>query len=73
MTILPHDFGRLEYNVDLQQRLVWHALGFFSIADDGNLILRGDSCDDDAQREFLKRGAQIAVADYPEHVRHVWA
>ncbi len=72
MSTLPHEFKPLEYNVDLEHGLVWHVLGFFSIGEDGNPILRGDSCFNEGERECLKHGAQIAVASYPKDVRHVW-
>jgi hypothetical protein len=72
MSTLPHEFEPLEYNVDLEHGLVWHVLGFFSIGEDGNPILRGDSCFNAKERERLKQGAQIAVASYLRDVRHVW-
>ncbi len=72
MSAFPHEFGRQEYNVDLDHGLVWHVLGFFSIGEDGNPILRGDCCINDGERECLKQGAQNAVASYPRDVRHVW-
>jgi hypothetical protein len=72
MSTLPREFKPLEYNVDLEHGLVWHVLGFFSIGEDGNPILRGVLASTMARENALSKARKLPSRAILKDVRHVW-